>query len=72
MLKAKVKKKDIWCSLKIPESTLYRELKRNSKKITYNAEYAQMLATERKRDKHKKIDLILLYLVFANTIFIVF
>tara|TARA_B110000285_G_scaffold50924_1_gene57848 strand:- start:3212 stop:3355 length:144 start_codon:yes stop_codon:yes gene_type:complete len=26
MLKAKVKKKDICCSLKIPESTLYREL----------------------------------------------
>ena len=54
MLKAKVKKKDICCSLKITEFTLYRELKRNSKKITYNAEYAQMLATERKRDQHMK------------------
>lgn len=54
MLRAKVKKKEIWSSLNIPESTFYRELKRNSKKNTYNAEYAQMLATERKRDQHMK------------------
>lgn len=57
MLKAKVKKKDIWSSLKVPESTFYRELKRNSKKTIYNAEYAQMLATERKRDQHMKTQL---------------
>jgi IS30 family transposase len=54
MLKAKVKKKDIWSSLNIPESTFYRELKRNSKKKSYRAGHAQMLATERKRDQHMK------------------
>lgn len=54
MLKANVKKKDIWSSLKIPESTFYRELKRNIKKNNYNAEHAQMLATERKQDQHMK------------------
>jgi IS30 family transposase len=54
MLKAKVKKKDIWSALKIPESTFYRELKRNSKKRVYNAKHAQMLTTERKRDQHIK------------------
>ncbi len=54
MLRAKVKKKDIWSSLNIPGSTFYRELKRNTKKNKYNAEYAQMLATERKRDQHMK------------------
>ena len=57
MLRAKVKKKDIWSSLNIPESTFYRELKRNSKKTSYSAEYAQMLATERKRDQHMKTHL---------------
>ncbi|NOQ75090.1 MAG: IS30 family transposase [Crocinitomix sp.] len=57
MLKAKVKKKDIWSALKIPESTFYRELKRNSKKRVYNAKYAQILASERKRDQHMKTQL---------------
>jgi len=57
MLRAKVKKKDIWSSLNIPESTFYRELKRNSKKRSYNADYAQMLATERKTDQHMKTKL---------------
>ncbi|MFT5858414.1 MAG: IS30 family transposase [Flavobacteriaceae bacterium] len=37
-----------------PESTFHRELKRNNKKNNYNAEYAQMLANERKRDQHMK------------------
>ncbi len=54
MLKTNVKKKEIWSSLNIPESTFYRELKRNSKKTVYNAEYAQMLTNERKRDRHMK------------------
>jgi IS30 family transposase len=57
LLRAKVKKKDIWHSLGIPESTFYRELKRNSKKRSYNADYAQMLATERKTDQHMKTKL---------------
>jgi len=57
MLKAKVKKKDIWRLLELPESTFYRELKRNSRKRSYNADYAQMLAEERKRDQHMKTKL---------------
>ena len=57
MLKAKVQKKIICQTLKIPECTLYRELKRNSKKRVYNAKYAQMLANERKRDQHLKTKL---------------
>ena len=57
MLKTKIKKKEIWQSLGIPESTFYRELKRNSKKRSYNAKYAQMLANERKRDQHLKTKL---------------
>ena len=54
MLKAKVQKKIIYQTLKIPECTFYRELKRNSKKHVYKADFAQMLATERKRDQHLK------------------
>jgi len=57
MLKANVKKKDIWHSLSISESTFYRELKRNSKKRVYNAQHANMLASERKRDQHMKTQL---------------
>ena len=54
MLKAKVKKKEIAKSIGVNESTLYRELKRNSKKRSYNAKYAQMLADERKKEGHYK------------------
>jgi len=54
MQKAKVRKKDIYETLKIPESTFYRELKRNSKNRSYNAEFAHMLADERKRDRQLK------------------
>jgi IS30 family transposase len=57
MLKAKVQKKIIYQTLKIPESTFYRELKRNSKKRIYNASFAHMLADERKRDRHLKTKL---------------
>jgi transposase, IS30 family len=54
MLKARTKKKDIIKSLGISESTFYRELKRNSKKRSYNANYAHKLATERKKEGHYK------------------
>ena len=54
MLKAKVQKKIIYQTLKIPESTFYRELKRNSKKRSYNANFAHMLADELKRDCNLK------------------
>lgn len=54
MLRAEVKKKTIYQTLKIPESTFYRELKRNSKKRSYNATYAQMLANERQKEQHVK------------------
>lgn len=57
MLKANIQKKIIYQTLKIPECTFYRELKRNSKKHVYKADYAQMLANERKRDQHLKTKL---------------
>ena len=55
MLKANTKKKDICKALNIPDSTLYRELKRNCKPSgRYHAKYAQMLADERKKEGHYK------------------
>lgn len=54
MLKSKSKKKEIWISIGISESTLYRELKRNSKPRSYNAKYAQVLTDERKKEDHVK------------------
>ena len=55
MLKTKVTKKDIADCLRIIESSLHRELNRNSKKRGgYNARYAQMLADERKKEGHYK------------------
>ena len=54
MLKTKIKKKEIYESLNIPECTFYRELKRNSKSRSYCAKHAQMLAEERKREQHMK------------------
>ena len=55
MLGAKVAKKDIAEGLQINESSLHRELNRNcQKRGGYNAEYAQMLADERKREGHYK------------------
>ncbi|MDC3260139.1 helix-turn-helix domain-containing protein, partial [bacterium] len=52
MLKAGTKKTDIAKTLKVAEATLYREIKRNSKKRRYDAKYAQMLADERKKEGH--------------------
>ena len=41
--------------MNIPDSTLYRELKRNRKPSgRYHAKYAQMLADERKKEGHYK------------------
>ena len=54
MLKSKIKKKEIFRSLNIAESTFYRELKRNSKTRSYSAKHAQMLADERKKEGHYK------------------
>jgi len=54
MLKTKMKKKEIYTSLGIPESTFYRELARNSRARSYDAKHAQMLAKERKREQHMK------------------
>lgn len=54
MLKANTPKKSIAKVIGIPESTLYRELKRNSKPRIYNAKYAQLLADERLKDRHLK------------------
>ena len=53
-LKSKVQKTVISKTLGISESTLYRELSRNSKKRSYKAKYAQMLADERKKEGHYK------------------
>lgn len=55
MLRSKVKKKEIINTLKVSESTFYRELSRNSRKSSYNAKHAQMLADERKREGHYKV-----------------
>ena len=54
MLKEKHCKKSIISTLKLSESTFYRELKRNCKSRSYNAKYAQMLSEERKRTGHYK------------------
>lgn len=54
MLKTATKKKDIATSLNISESTLFREFARNSKPMSYSAKYAQMLADERKKERHYK------------------
>jgi IS30 family transposase len=52
MLKTKITKKEIYESFRISVCTFYRELKRNSKSRSYDA---QMLADERKREQHIKI-----------------
>ena len=54
LLKANVSKKEIAHVLGISESTLYREIKRNSKPRSYNSKYAQLLADERLKDRHLK------------------
>jgi len=45
--------------LGVHKSTISREIKRNGKKRSYNAEFAQMLSQERKKEayKHKKFDI---------------
>ena len=55
MLKSGYKKKEIFKTLGISESTLYRELSRNKRKRgSYNAKYAQMLSDERLKEGHYK------------------
>lgn len=54
MLKEKHTKKSIISTLGLVESTFYRELKRNSKKRVYNAQFAELLATERRQTGHYK------------------
>ena len=54
LLKANVSKKEIAHVLGISESTLYREIKRNSKPRSYNSKYAQLLGDERLKDRHLK------------------
>ena len=55
MLKTKVTKKEIVDILCINESSLYRELKRNRQiRGGYNAQFAHMLANERKKEGHYK------------------
>jgi len=55
LLKQKISKAIIALTLSISESTIYRELKRNqTKRGLYRAEYAQMLADERKKEGHFK------------------
>ena len=54
MLRSKVKKKDIIKAIRVDASTFYRELNRNTKKLSYHANYAQMLANERKKEGHYK------------------
>ena len=54
MLRSKIKKKEIIKATGVGESTFYRELRRNSRKTSYNAKYAQMLADERKKEGHYK------------------
>jgi len=54
MLRSKIKKKEIIKAIGVSESTFYREINRNSRKSSYNANHAQMLADERKREGHYK------------------
>jgi len=55
MLKQGHSKKAIYTAIEVSESTLYRELKRNSsQRGNYTAKYAQMLADERSKDGHLK------------------
>lgn len=54
MLKAKRPRKEIYRAIGVSESTLSREIKRNSKPRSYNAKYAQMLADERQKEQHVK------------------
>ena len=54
MLKLNTPKKEIAISLNLAESSLYRELKRNSRIRSYNAKHAHKLADERKKEGHYK------------------
>jgi IS30 family transposase len=57
MLKTKRPRKEIILAIGISESTLSREISRNSKARSYNAKYAQMLADERQKEQHVKTKL---------------
>lgn len=46
---------DISKIIKINRSTIYRELKRNSKKRSYNALFAQKISDERRKEASKHI-----------------
>ena len=55
MLKQSISKAHIALTIGRSESTLYRELKRNcTNRGLYRADYAQMLADERKKEGHYK------------------
>lgn len=55
LLKKKQTRAFIASTIGVDQSTIYRELKRNSRpRGSYNAKYAQMLADERKREGHVK------------------
>lgn len=57
MLRSKRPRKEIFAVIGVSESTLSRELSRNSKPRSYNAKYAQMLADERQKEQHVKTKL---------------
>lgn len=57
MLKTKRPRKEIFTAIGVSESTLSREISRNSKPRSYNAKYAQMLADERQKEQHVKTKL---------------
>jgi len=54
MLKNNHSRKAIYDFIGISESSLSRELKRNSRPRSYSAKYAQMLADERLKERHMK------------------
>lgn len=57
MLKTNRPRKEIVLAIGISESTLSREINRNSKPRCYNAKYAQILADERQKEQHVKTKL---------------
>ncbi len=53
LLKEDYSKADISKIIKVNKSTIYRELKRNSKKRSYNASFAQKISDERRKEAYK-------------------
>ena len=55
MLKQGHSKRDVYSTISVSESTIYRELSRNCRsRGSYDAKYAQMLADERSKEGHVK------------------